>query len=115
MTNATDWRNIKRLEEYVEKLGFKLTTSKVDYELFAIKCADDKHPLYSRDAEHMHGDADQIWAFLLGWEKSRSYLIMAKATSEKKIEKAEQDYRHEQVVRKLRGSEISDVEEDIPF
>lgn len=116
MTNASDWRKIQRLDEYATKLGFKLSHSKRDYELFALLPADDNLPFFSRDAEMLSGDADQIWAFLYGWEKSRVYLVMSKSVTEKKIQKVEQDYRHEQLVAKLRGPTVAvDDEDEIPF
>jgi hypothetical protein len=93
---------IRRLEEEINKLGFRWGNSKHgawggnDYgDVVALFPKDDCLPIYSRDAEMFTGTIEQLEVWLQGFQKAREYdrMLMGK-THEKKRKRLEQDYRN---------------------
>lgn len=103
---------IKRLEERLIKLGYKMTPSKYNYNSeynIGIYPLEDKHPLYSRDAEIFRGDVDAIFCWIQGIEQYDGYLRMLKAIDNKRIKKLEDSYIkkrvHHAMVQKINEPE----------
>jgi len=66
-------------------------------------------PIYTRDVELMSGSAEELIAFVIGWQKSRSYLDMLGATSKKTILRKEQDYRNRDLTNLIKkGKRLND-------
>lgn len=102
---------IRKLEERVDKLGFRLAHSKYGYDkqfgdVVALIPKDDCLPIYSRDAEMFVGTLEHLEQWLNGWEKMQQYHRMLMGNKfESKIERLEQDYRNEVLVKLLCKSE----------
>ena len=66
-------------------------------------------PIYTRDIELMSGSAEELIAFITGWQKSRTYLQNLGATSKKAIERKEQDYRNKELTNLIKtGKRLND-------
>jgi hypothetical protein len=64
-------------------------------------------PIYARDAELFVGNLDELGKWLQGIQWMHDYYVMLKLVDEKKVQKKEDDVRHEQLVRKLRNEEFA--------
>jgi len=100
--------NLRRLEERVDLLGFRMGNSKHgNYrqefgDLVALFPKDQELPIYSRDAEIFIGTLEGMEIWLNGFEKAREYdrMLLGK-THETKRERKEQDYRNSQLLKKI--------------
>jgi hypothetical protein len=101
---------IRRLEEEIDKLGFRWGNSKHGAwgghehgDVVALFPKDDCLPIYSRDAELFTGTLGQLEVWLQGFQKAREYdrMLLGK-NIEAKRERREQDYRNEQLMRQIK-------------
>ena len=131
MTNYNDYRTLKTLEEFAEKLGFKIGPEKhrhynspsINFSLFA---SDDNRvlPVYARDMELFTGDAETCISYLRGWSQCKDYMTML-GFNEKKITAAETKYadkiefdRIKYAVQNLKDPGVNyreDNTKDMPF
>lgn len=108
-----DWNDIQLLDRVVtslEKLGYKIVPTKYGYgnrsEIGVIPL-NDKNPIYSRDAEVFTGTLEQIAVWIRGVQHQKDYLLMLKATTEKRIKVLEEKYikklEHQAMLDKIRN------------
>jgi len=101
-------QRIKRMEEQVDQLGFKISKpNHGDWEQtersLSLKPKDaDSLPIYSRDAELYVGSLEQLETWLHGVEWARSYDMMLKLGDDTKRAVAEQKERNRQLMRTLK-------------
>ncbi len=108
---------IRRLEEEIDKLGFRMGNSKHgNYrqefgDVVALFPKDDAFPIYSRDAEIFVGTLEEMEVWLRGWQKSFEYHRMLMGRNfEKTVERKEQNYRNEQLMRQIKQAGEEEVE-----
>jgi hypothetical protein len=91
------YREIQRVEELANKLGFQFTYPKhhgSDSDYFSlIPINDDAFPIYNRDAQLFTGTLGDVDAWLRGLVWARDYDKLLKVSNEKKRERKEQDER----------------------
>ena len=111
-------QRIKRIEEEIDKLGFKFTKSKhTDWtddhgSLSLIPKDADALPIYSRDAELFVGSLERLEDWLSGVKWAREYDRMCKISTDKARTAAEQKERNRQLMRTLKeGKRIEGVAE----
>jgi hypothetical protein len=100
--------NLRRLEERVDRLGFRMGNPKHgNYrqefgDLVSLFPKDQELPIYSRDAEIFVGTLEGMEVWLNGFEKAREYdrLLLGK-THETKRQRFEQDYRNKELLHKI--------------
>lgn len=93
--NWYDIQILERLRVRLKNLGYTMKQSKYNNSgeyLIGIYPLNDKVPIYSRDAEVFAGTIEVISAWARGIEHQTDYLVMLKATSDKKIKKLEDKY-----------------------
>jgi hypothetical protein len=101
-------QRIKRIEEAIDKLGFKFTKSKhTDWtddhgSLSLIPKDADALPIYSRDAELFVGSLERLEDWLAGVRWAREYDMMLKLSDDKKRSAAEQKEKNRQLMRTLK-------------
>jgi len=120
-TTMAGWNTIeriRRLEEQIDKLGFKFAKSKHsdwsdDHGALSLKPKDpDALPIYSRDAELFIGSVERLEDWLAGVRWAREYDMMLRMSDEKKRTAAEQKERNRQLMRTLKeGKRIEGVVE----
>ena len=111
-------QRIKRIEEEIEKLGFKFAKSKhtdwsEDHGALSLLPKDpDALPMYSRDAELFVGSLERLEDWINGVRWAREYDRMLKISTDKAREGAEQKERNRQLMRTLKeGKRIEGVVE----
>lgn len=99
---------IRRLEEEVNKLGFRMGNPKHgNYrqefgDVVALFPKDDCLPIYSREAELFVGTLEEMEVWLRGWQKAVEYhRMLIGNTFEKTVARKEQDYRNRELLRKI--------------
>ena len=103
---------IRRIEEAVDKLGFKFSKSKHsdwtdDHGALSLVPKDsDSLPIYSRDAELFVGSLERLEDWLAGVRWAREYDMMLKLSDEKKRERKEQDERNRILLKTIKDSKI---------
>lgn len=93
--NWYDIQRVEALKDRLKKLGYVMSQSKWGASgsyTIGVYPLDDKNPLFSRDDEVFSGDAESIASWLKGIEHQNNYLMMLKATTEKKIKSLEEKY-----------------------
>jgi len=83
-------RRFSDIEKEANDLGFRFGQGDrySNGDLITLFPADNEAlPIHSRDANIFSGDIYEVEKFLLGWKKSREYLKMLKATSDKIIQR----------------------------
>jgi hypothetical protein len=108
-----DWNDVELLERVVkglEQIGFKIKPTKYGYggrTLVGVFPLGDKNPLYSRDAEVFTGTMEEISIWMRGVGHRNDYLLMLKATTEKRIQDLEEKYKkkvkHDAMLEKIRN------------
>jgi hypothetical protein len=100
---------IRRLEETVDELGMRMGNPKHgNYrqefgDVVALMPKEDRLPIYSRDAELFIGTLEEMEVWLRGWQKAVEYHRMLLGRNfEKTVERKEQDYRNEQLMRQIK-------------
>jgi NifB/MoaA-like Fe-S oxidoreductase len=93
-----DWNDIQLLDRVVsslEKLGYKIVPTKYGYgnkSEIGVISLNDKNPIYSRDAEVFTGSLEEISVWIRGVQHQNNYLLMLKATTERRIKILEEKY-----------------------
>lgn len=91
-----NWNSIQQIESVklrLSNLGYKMLPARYYQDgTIGVYPADDKNPLYSRDAEVFCGTVEDITAWVRGLEHQLGYLKMLKATTDKKIKTLEDKY-----------------------
>jgi hypothetical protein len=94
-TTAVHYRILKELETFCLHQGFELQSSEVfGTPSLALIARDDCLPIYTRNTELARGTAEELRSFLLGWHKAKEYFSMLRLVDDKKLTRAEQDYRN---------------------
>ena len=115
-------QRIKRIEEQVDKLGFKFSKSKhsdwtEDHGALSLVPKDyESLPIYSRDAELFVGSLERLEDWLAGVRWAREYDSMLKLSDEKKRTVAEQKEKNRILMRMIKeGRKVEADEEEVPF
>jgi hypothetical protein len=101
-------QRIKRIEEAIDKLGFKFTKSKhTDWtddhgSLSLIPKDADALPIYSRDAELFVGSLERLEDWLAGVKWARDYDMMCRISTDEKRMAAEQKERNRKLMRTIK-------------
>jgi hypothetical protein len=101
-------QKIKRVEDAVDKLGFKFAKSKHsewsdNHGALSLKPKDPNAlPIYSRDAELFIGTVERLEDWLAGVRWAREYDRMLKLSDEKKRGAAEQKEKNRQLMRMIK-------------
>ena len=105
---------IRRLEEEVDKLGFRMGNSKHGNfrqefgDVVALFPKDSAYPIYSRDAEIFVGTLEELDVWLRGFQKARDYdSMLFGRTHNAKRERKEQDYRNKRLLDSIRDSKLA--------
>jgi hypothetical protein len=109
--------NLRRLEERVDRLGFRMGNPKngnyyKEYgDTVALFPKDQELPIYSRDAEIYVGTLEGMEIWLNGFEKAREYdrMLLGK-THETKRQRFEQDYRTRELMKQIKEAGNEEVE-----
>lgn len=105
-------QRIKRVEEEIDKLGFKFSKSKhsdwqEDHGALSLMPKDsDSLPIYSRDAELFVGSIEGLETWLHGVRWAREYDMMLRISDEKKRTAAEQKERNRQLLKILKENKL---------
>lgn len=111
MSGYSTYNQWKRIEEFADKLGFRIGNPKhgnwgardgVETDMVAIFPKDTELPVYARDAEIFRGTFSQLQVFLTGWERAQSYDMMLRLTDDKKRKNAEDKERERQRIAQER-------------
>ena len=99
---------IRRIEEQIDKLGFKFSKSKhsdwsEDHGALSLVPKDHEAlPIYSRDAELFVGSLERLEDWMAGVRWAREYDMMLKLSDEDKRDKAEQKEKNRILMRTLK-------------
>ena len=105
-------QRIKRIEEAIDKLGFKFSKSKhsdwsEDHGALSLVPKDvDSLPIYSRDAELFVGSLERLEDWLAGVRWAREYDMMLSLSDETKRDKAEQKQRNRNLMRSIKEGKM---------
>ena len=108
---------IRRLEEEIDKLGFKFAKSKHsewtdNHGALSLKPKDpDALPIYTRDAELFIGTVERLEDWLAGVRWARDYDRMLKLSDDKKRARKEQDERNRILLKTLKDGKLPDLVE----
>jgi hypothetical protein len=103
---------IRRLEEQIDKLGFKFAKSKHsdwsdDHGALSLVPKDvDSLPIYSRDAELFVGSLERLEDWLAGVRWAREYDIMLRISDDDKRNKAEQKQRNRNLMQSIKEGKM---------
>jgi hypothetical protein len=103
---------VRRLEEQIDKLGFKFAKSKHsdwsdDHGALSLKPKDPNAlPIYSRDAELYVGSIEGLETWLHGVRWAREYDMMLKLSDDAKRAKAEQKERNKNLMRTIKEGKL---------
>jgi hypothetical protein len=106
-------QRIRRVEEQVDRLGFKLAKSKHsdwsdDHGALSLVPKDpDALPIYTRDAELFVGTVERLEDWLAGIQWARDYDMMLKLSDDKKRSRKEQDVRNRQLMQTLKTGKLT--------
>lgn len=106
-TTVYHFKKIKDLESMAARSGFKIVAYNMSWsnaigDMLALAPVDDNLPIFTRDTIIANGSAEELLAFLAGWQKSVEYLNMLNVCDEKRIKRKEQDYRNNELTRILK-------------
>jgi len=108
---------IRRVEEQVDKLGFKFSKSKhsdwtEDHGALSLVPKDQEAlPIYSRDAELFVGSLERLEDWMAGVRWAREYDMMLRLSDDDKRAKAEQKERNRQLMRMIKeGKRVEGIE-----
>jgi hypothetical protein len=113
-TTAYHYKKLRTLEEMAANSGMKLRAgvnvfSTTQSDILSLVTHGEHLPIYTRDVELMSGSAEELIAFIIGWQKSSSYLQMLGATTKKTILRKEQDYRNRDLTNLIKkGKRLND-------
>jgi hypothetical protein len=111
-------QRLRRIEEEIDKLGFKFSKSKhsdwsEDHGALSLVPKDvDSLPMYSRDAELFVGSLERLEDWINGVRWARQYDMMLKLSDDDKRTKAEQKQRNRNLMRSIKEGKMvtGDVE-----
>ena len=111
-------QRLRRIEEEIDKLGFKFSKSKhsdwsEDHGALSLVPKDvDSLPIYSRDAELFVGSLERLEDWINGVRWARQYDMMLKLSDDDKRAKAEQKQRNRNLMRSIKEGKLitGDVE-----
>lgn len=107
----SEYRLIKDLEAYAERLGFCIGPDRYAGDRIALYPGEpDQLPCYSRDATLWSGSANELLVFLRGWEARMTYDRMI-GFSQKKVERCEQNVRNDLLLLKLKSQKKAEDEQ----
>ena len=101
-------QRIKRIEEQVDKLGFKFSKSKhsdwtEDHGALSLVPKDQEAlPIYSRDAELFVGSIERLEDWLAGVRWAREYDMMLRISDDKKRAAGEQKEKNRILMRMIK-------------
>ena len=101
-------QRIKRIEEQVDKLGFKFSKSKhsdwtEDHGALSLVPKDQEAlPIYSRDAELFVGSIERLEDWLAGVRWAREYDMMLRISNDKKRAAVEQKEKYRILMRMIK-------------
>ena len=111
-------QRIKRIEEQVDKLGFKFSKSKhsdwtEDHGALSLVPKDQEAlPIYSRDAELFVGSIERLEDWLAGVRWAREYDMMLRISNDKKRAAGEQKEKNRILMRMIKeGKRVEGVVE----
>ena len=105
-------QRIKRIEEQIDKLGFKFAKSKHgdwsdDHGALSLVPKDHEAlPIYSRDAELFVGSLEGLETWLHGVRWAREYDMMLRLSDEKKRARKEQDERNKNLLSSIKEGKL---------
>ena len=111
---AYHYKKLRTLEEMAANSGMRLKVgvnvfSTIHNETLSLVTHGEHLPIYTRDIELMTGSAEELIAFIIGWQKSSSYLQGLGATTKKTILRKEQDYRNRDLTNLIKkGKRLND-------
>ena len=103
-------QRIKRVEEAIDKLGFKFSKSKnsdwtEDHGALSLVPKDrDSLPIYNRDAELFVGSLERLEDWLAGVRWARDYDAMLRVSDDNKRARKEQDVRNKSLLTQIKES-----------
>ena len=109
------WNTIQRLariEEQIDKLGFKFSKPKhgdwdqIERSISLVPKDADSLPIYSRDAELYVGSLEQLETWLHGVTWARNYDMMLRLGDDKKRSAAEQKERNKNLMRTIKEGKL---------
>ena len=111
-------QRLRRIEEEIDKLGFKFSKGKhsdwsEDHGALSLVPKDiDSLPMYSRDAELFVGSLERLEDWINGVRWARQYDMMLKLSDDDKRAKAEQKQRNRNLMRSIKEGKLitGDVE-----
>lgn len=108
-------QRIRELEQQIDELGFKFSSSKHGFyekdfgDVVTLTPKDqDSLPIYARDAEMFVGTLEDVHVWLLGVHWARNYDMMLKLSNQKKRERKEQDVRNRRLLKQLASPTLED-------
>ena len=105
-------QRLKRIEEQVDKLGFKFSKPKhgdweqTERSLSLVPKDTNALPIYSREAELYVGSLEQLETWLHGVRWAREYDMMLKLSDDKKRAQAEQKERNRQLMCTIKEGQM---------
>lgn len=109
---------IRRIEEEIDRLGFKFSKSKhtdwsEDHGALSLVPKDaEALPIYSRDAELFVGSLERLEDWINGVRWAREYDMMLKLSDDVKRGKAEQKEKNRQLMRTIKeGRRVEGIAE----
>ena len=103
---------IRRIEEAVDKLGFKFSKSKHsdwsdDHGALSLVPKDHEAlPIYSRDAELFVGSLERLEDWLAGVRWAREYDMMLRLSNDTKRARREQDERNKNLLNSIKEGKL---------
>jgi len=103
-------QRIKRIEEAIDKLGFKFSKSQHsdwtdDHGALSLIPKDqDALPIFSRDAELFVGSLERLEDWLSGVKWARDYDAMLRVSDDAKRARKEQDWRNKSLLTQIKES-----------
>ena len=101
-------QRVKRIEEEIDKLGFKFSKSKHSEwtdnhgALSLVPKDHEALPIYSRDAELFVGSLERLEDWLAGVKWARDYDTMLRVSDDGKRARKEQDVRNKSLLTKIK-------------
>lgn len=105
---------IRRIEETLAKMGMRWGYDKhggswsgTEFgDRVAVFPAENRLPVYSRDAQLFSGSIHELDTWLIGIQWARDYDMLMRVSDEKKRDRKEQDVLNKQLVQVLKDEEV---------
>ena len=105
-------QRVKRIEEEIDKLGFKFSKSKHSEwtdnhgALSLVPKDHEALPIYSRDAELFVGNLERLEDWINGVRWAREYDMMLRIGDDKKRARKEQDVRNKNLLSSIKEGKL---------